>query len=169
MKDTTSYSNVVINTNIEIPYGSTAGGVVFRYQDISNYYIAFFCKTYNSVYLYKKVASVWTVLNYVTLKFTINDSGTFYPLRIGLYGSQIVVQASQYGTYWDTYINVSDASLATSGQLGFIGLTSKLYVDDIAISPYLYPEVSISKAYKPMQLNPGTTFKIGTGTKMKIN
>ena len=167
LKNSTSYSNVVINTNIEIPYGSTAGGVVFRYQDSNNYYIAFFHKTYNSVYLYKKVAGVWTVLNYATLKFTINDSGTFYPLRIGLYGSQIVVQASQYGTYWDTYINVSDASLLTSGQVGFIGLTSKLYVDDIAISPYLYPEVSISKAYKPMQLTPGTTFKIGTGTTIK--
>jgi hypothetical protein len=91
-------------------------------------------KTYNTVDLYKVVAGTWTLMNYTQLKFTINDSGAFYPLRIGLYGSQIVVQASQYGRYWDTYINVSDASLATSGQVGFIGLTSKLYVDDIAIS-----------------------------------
>ncbi|MGD0020840.1 MAG: hypothetical protein ABSC54_00910 [Smithellaceae bacterium] len=168
VKNSTSYSNIVINTNLELPYGSNTGGVVFRYQDSSNYYYAFLNKTYNTVGLYKVVAGVWTVLNYAKLKFTINASGTFYPLRIGLYGSQIVVQASQYGSYWDTYINVSDASLATSGQVGFIGLNSKLYVDDIAISPYLYPEVSISKVYTPMQLTPGKNFKIGTGTIMKI-
>ena len=109
-------------------------------------------KTYNTVDLYKVVAGTWTLMNYTQLKFTINASGTFYPMRIGLYGDQIVVQASQYGSYWDTYINVYDASLAMSGQVGFKG-SSQVYVDDIAISPYLYPEVSISKSYTPTQRN----------------
>jgi hypothetical protein len=148
LKNTTSYSTVVINTNIEIPYGNNnGGGVVFRYQDSSNYYITLLNKTWNSVYLYKVVTGVWTMLNSAPLKFTINASGTFYPIRIGLYGNQIVIQASEYGSYWDTYINVSDASLPTSGQIGFVGVSGKLYVDDLAISPYIYPEVSISKAY----------------------
>jgi hypothetical protein len=162
LKNTTSYSNVVINTNIEIPYGNNnGGGVVFRYQDSSNYYIALLNKTWNSVYLYKVVTGVWTMLNSAPLKFTINASGTFYPIRIGLYGNQIVVQSSEYGSYWDTYINVSDASLPTNGQIGFVGVSGKLYVDDLAISPYIYPEVSISRAYTPTQLTLGTTFKIG--------
>jgi hypothetical protein len=159
LKNSTSYSNIVINTNIEISYGNdVGGGVVFRYQDSSNYYIALLNKTWNSVYLYKVVTGVWTMLNSAPLKFTINKSGTFYPIRIGLYGKQIVVQSSEYGSYWDTYINVSDASLPTSGQIGFVGVSGKLYVDDLAISPFIYPEVSISKAYKPNATNPWNNF-----------
>ena len=170
VKDTTAYSNMVINTNIEIPYGNAnGGGVVFRYQDSSNYYYVWFNKTWSTLYLFKVVAGVETWIGYAPLKFTMNNNagGTFYPIRIGLYGSQIVVSMSQYGTFWDTYMNISDASLPTSGQIGFIGVGGLLNIDDLAISPYVYPEVSITRAYTPTQLTPGTTFKIGTGTTIK--
>ena len=173
IKNTTSYSNVVINANIEIPYGNTnGGGVVFRYQDSSNYYFVWFSKTWSALYLFKVVAGVETAfIGYARLTFPIHTTagGTFYPIRIGLYGNQITVSMSRYGTFWDTYINQADASLPTSGQIGFIGVGGLLNVDDLVISPYIYPEVSITRAFTSSQLTPGTTFKIGTGTTFKIN
>jgi hypothetical protein len=173
LKSTTVYSNVVINTNIELSYGTNTGGVIVRYQDADNYYEVFLDKINNLIALYRIQTTggtkTWTLLGFTNLKFTINSSGTFYPLIIGLYGNRIVVSASQYGTFWDTYIDVSDSSLATSGQVGFMGFSSKMNVDDIAISPYIYPEVSITRAYTPTQVTGGTTFKIGTGTTFKIN
>jgi len=173
LKDSTSYSNVVINTNIELPYGAYQGGVVFRYQDANNYYYVALNRTYHVISICKVVSGVSTQIGIAYLKYQINHSGTFYPIRIGLYGNQIVVQSSQYGSFWDTYINVSDSSLATSGQIGYIGSLSKVYVDDIAISPYIYPEISVTNETAtptpPVAPYVGTTFKVGTGTSFKIN
>jgi hypothetical protein len=173
IKDTTSYSNVVINTNIEIPYGNNnGGGVVFRYQDSSNYYFVWFSKTWSALYLFKVVSGVETAfIGYAPLTFPIHTTagGTFYPIRIGLYGNQITVSMSRYGTFWDTYINQADTSLPTSGQVGFIGVGGLLNIDDLAISPYIYPEVSITNSYTPTSASGGTTFKVGVGTTFKIN
>ena len=147
LKTATSYSNIVINTNFELPYNSNNFCIVFRYQDDSNYYFAMVDKPPN-VSLWKMVSGSLSLISFTPLKFTPNP-GTFYPLRIGLYGNQITIQASQYGTFWDTYIDVPDASLATRGKVGFMGFSSKINVDDIAISPYIYPDVSVSRAFSP--------------------
>jgi len=136
------YSNSSIYASILLRYHSTYTGLIVRYQDSNNYYKVVFARSDNTLKLYKVVSGTSTVLSSVALPWTLSSAGTSYPLQVCCYGNRIIAKISQYGTYWYTMINTTDNSLSNTGNMGVYDPDGGVYVDDVAVDNYIYPELT---------------------------
>jgi len=130
--DDMSLADGYIEADIRVDGGEQFGGVVFRYQDSQNYYVASFSSLYDTLKIDRVVSGTFTNLANYSISLS---NGTFYTLKVEFTGNQ-------FDVFLDSTEYISDATDSTysSGKVGVWRNGTVVQFDDFTAQEWGYFE-----------------------------
>lgn len=125
-----SLKNATVSADLTALGGEQFAGIIFRWQDASNFYYAYFSSLYDNITLSKYVSG--STSNVCTTSETL-DVSTAYSLAINYVGTHIEV-------YLDGVkkLDCYDSSISSAGKIGFWRNGAGMIADNLLVSSKTY-------------------------------